>query len=258
MSAFDRRPHTEFIQRQDLPWTGIELVAGTPPVDRKLLSRSADQTAFTALMRIGAGWQADRLPPRRSACELFVLDGELILEAAEGYFDLDGGCYLRIEGDQQDGAIKAAVDTELLYMTAIGPGRAHENEPHTARAKWTFRDSGKIEWKIPWVSGPNPGLRIKLLWRDESSGAYTRLIEAGPGWTEKRREHHGCVEEVYMLSGDMTMGALGTMTAGGYIWRPPGIKHGPMHTRGGGLMFIRTDGPLQNYYTAADGTPLNY
>ena len=61
-----------------------------------------------------------------------------------------------------------------------------------------------------------------------------------------------------MLTGDMTMGSLGTMTAGGYIWRPAGIKHGPMHTRAGGLMFIRTDGPLKNYYTDVDGTPLNY
>ena len=84
---------------------------------------------------------------------------------------------------------------------------------------------------------------------DDKSGAYSRLISADAGWIESRQEHHDCVEEVYMISGDMTMGELGTMTSGGYIWRPPLIKHGPMQTNAGGLMFIRTDGPLINHYT---------
>jgi hypothetical protein len=258
MSAFDTRAHIEFIQRQDLPWTGTELVAGAAHVEQKRLSNSANQAAFTAVTRMKAGWQADSLPPRQTACELFMLAGSLRLDAGDAHFELSRGCYLRIEDAQIDGAIRAPVDTECLYMTAIGPEPAPVAKQNAVREKCAFVDSDRIEWEIPWVPGPDPGLKIKLLWRDELTGAYTRLINADPGWTEKRREHHDCVEEVYMISGDMTMGALGTMTAGGYIWRPPGIQHGPMHTRAGGLMFIRTDGPLKNYYTDVGGTPLNY
>lgn len=66
------------------------------------------------------------------------------------------------------------------------------------------------------------------------------------------------MEEIFLVDGDMYMGEPGTMKEGGYIWRPALIKHGPMETRQGAVMFIRTDGPLVNFYTSVDGEPLNY
>ena len=252
------RPHIEFVRRQDLPWADSELVSGASSVGRKVLSSDAAFTAFTTVLRLDAGWRQNRLPQPSGGCELFLLRGCLQVQACEAHFELNPGGYLRIENHQRPGSMRAGVATELLYMTTIDAEPVRAAGHKKALPDFTFVDSEALEWEIPWVLGPNPGLKIKLLWRSEESGAYTRLIRAEPGWTEGRQEHHDCVEEVYMLSGDMTIGALGTMTAGGYIWRPAGIKHGPMHTREGGLMFIRTDGPLKNYYTAADGTPLNY
>ena len=40
---------------------------------------------------------------------------------------------------------------------------------------------------------------------------------------------HACVEECYLLAGELA-GNLGVMYPGGYFWRPPGIDHGPYGT----------------------------
>jgi hypothetical protein len=130
-------------------------------------------------------------------------------------------------------------------------------EPAPAEAgSMTAADSAAMAWQLPWVTGPAPGLRLKLLWRDEATGAYTRLLDVAPGWREPRLEHHDCSEEAFMLAGDMTMGALGTMRPGAYFFRPPGIRHGPMHSQAGAVILVRTDGVLVNHYSAPDGTPL--
>jgi hypothetical protein len=71
-----------------------------------------------------------------------------------------------------------------------------------------------------------------------------------PGWRGPQ-ERHGCVEEMFLLSGDY-LSNVGTMRAGAYFWRPPGIAHGPYGTRFGNLAIIRTLGaPLENNWTDA-------
>jgi quercetin dioxygenase-like cupin family protein len=169
---------------------------------------------------------------------------------------LKAGSYLRIDPKIACGPFCAESACRLLWITEgrLDPVPPVSPSPESV----TFTDSTSLEWQIPWVKGPAPGLRLKLLWRDEQSGAYSRLLSVDPGWREPRLEHHDCSEEAFVLEGDMTMGSLGTMRPGAYFWRPPGIKHGPMHSSSGALILIRTDGALFNYYTAADGTPLNY
>lgn len=243
------RAHIEFIQQQDISWEVAALGAGTAPVERKMLSRDDGTGAETVLMRLAAGWRTSGLRAAPDACELFVLHGRLQLSIGPAKVALARGGYLRIEASGLPVALEARRSTELLWLSAIG--REIPAQGSTGATPFTFVDSEAVAWETPWVTGPEPGLRIKLLWRSEATGAYSRLIQAAPGWREQRLEHHDCIEEVYLIEGDMTMGALGTMGAGAYIWRPAGIKHGPMQTRRGGVMFIRTDGPLVNYYTDA-------
>ena len=250
------RPHIEFIQMQDITWQTAALADGMQPVPHKKLSHDADNGAFTAMVRLANGWQVAGARAYKAAQELYVLAGQLALTANNEEFLLKPGGYLHIAARTPLGPLKAASGTEILWMADARLNKASAGSPPGEGV--TFTDSAALEWETPWVTGPEPGLRIKLLWRDETSGAYTRLIAADPEWTEERLEHHECIEEVYVLEGDMTMGDLGTMTAGGYIWRPPMIKHGPMHTPSGGVMFIRTDGPLENFYTDVAGRPLNY
>ena len=249
------RPHIEFIQQQDLEWETVAMTPGMPAVQRKMLSEDDNDGGFTALVQMDESWQTAQPLVVEPAQEFFVLTGSLQIQTIMNPFDLKEGGYLRLEGGVEFN-LKAGQPCELLWMadSRLSPVTAKSDSAGSA----TFVDSSALAWETPWVKGPDPGLRIKLLWLDEETGAYSRLIMAKPDWQERRQEHHDCIEEVYVISGDMTMGKDGEMTAGGYIWRPARIKHGPMHTRGGGVMFIRTDGPLVNYYTSVDGTKLNY
>lgn len=241
------RPHIEFVQQQQLPWTCAALIPGVPPIEHKMLSRDSGNGGFTALARLRPDWPSPMPMAFESAIEFFVLDGKMTIEISRESLCLESGCYLRVEKAVDIQAILARTQTTLLILTGIVEMRS--SACTAGDPPYTYVDTRIMDWEIPWVKGPESGLKIKLLYMDSDCGAYSRLIAADPNWSEYRQEHHDCVEEVYMISGDMNMGDLGTMTSGGYIWRPPLIKHGPMQTKAGGLMFIRTDGPLVNHYS---------
>jgi glyoxylate utilization-related uncharacterized protein len=250
------RPHIEFIQEQDRPWQNAAPAAGLSGFQWKILSQADNHGAQTALVRFDSGWRSAPGLALPAAQEFFLLEGALSAVCGNQTCALSPGGYLRIAPGTPFGPLRASAETRTLWMT---DGRLDPIPPSPPTPESvTFTDSTALEWQIPWVKGPAPGLRLKLLWRDEKSGAYSRLLSVDPGWSEPRLEHHDCSEEAFVIAGDMTMGSLGTMRPGAYFWRPPGIKHGPMHSSSGALILIRTDGALFNYYTAADGTPLNY
>jgi hypothetical protein len=58
------------------------------------------------------------------------------------------------------------------------------------------------------------------------------------------------VEEIYLLSGDLHLN-WGTMRTGAYLWRPPGVLHGPPGGTRFGYMFVARSkgGPLVNHWT---------
>jgi glyoxylate utilization-related uncharacterized protein len=250
------RPHVEFIQEQALAWERAKPVSAWPDLHWKVLSREEDGGAFTALVSLAAGWRAAAPAAFAAAQEFYVIDGELDIECAGRTYALKPGGYLRVGPGAACGPLAAAAACRLLWITDgwLEPFEALPPSPESV----TFTDAAALEWQIPWVKGPAPGLRLKLLWRDAASGAYSRLLSVDPGWSEPRLEHHDVSEEAFVLEGDMTMGALGTMRPGAYFWRPPRIRHGPMRSTAGAVILIRTDGALFNYYTAPDGTPLNY
>jgi hypothetical protein len=221
-----------------------------PAVDQKILSEDSESTSFTALVGMAPGWQYKGPFQFATPRELFLLNGILRVRVEHGSFEVKYGGYLRLPVAPFTGMMTTGTSCRMLWMSDIRG--VESNRASAAEENILFVDTDTLQWEIPWVPGPEPGLKIKLLWQDETSGAYSRLIYAEPGWKETRQEHHDCIEEVYVINGDMTMGGLGTMTGDAYIWRPPLIKHGPMHTRQGALMFIRTDGPLVNTYTEVD------
>jgi hypothetical protein len=60
---------------------------------------------------------------------------------------------------------------------------------------------------------------------------------------------HPCVEEMYLLSGDL-ISEYGIGHGGAYFWRPPQIPHGPHGSHGGAFMLIRfVQGSHRNDWT---------
>lgn len=104
-------------------------------------------------------------------------------------------------------------------------------------------------WEVP--AGYPPGIEQKILsgGLDEENrrGARTRLLRFRPGARTSEQFVHDYWEEVFLVSGDLTVGSSGereTFTAHTYACRPPGVFHGPFESTGGCLLLE------SHYYTA--------
>ncbi|RZI95908.1 MAG: hypothetical protein EOP39_29255 [Rubrivivax sp.] len=76
---------------------------------------------------------------------------------------------------------------------------------------------------IPWKPTPTPGIDMKVLMQDESSGLLTALFRWQPG-TQLPLHEHVEIEQTYVLSGSI-VDDEGEAREGNYVWRPKGNRH---------------------------------
>jgi hypothetical protein len=244
------RAHVECIHESEVPWRPWTPPRGAP-LEVKTLSWDPEGENHTSLVRLARGWRQDELVAHPAPEELFVIAGWLRL----GDIDLKAYHYLRVPAGIRHGPAIAYEETLAIWIVEGPYGPVSGRDPEVGEL--VHVDAQELAWRPTWVPGPRPGLFIKLLYMDPVTGAYTRLIRAEPGWREDRLEHHDCAEEAYTLEGEMYLGNTGrTWGRGSYFWRPPGIRHGPMHTARGAVFFLRTDGPLVNHYTMPEDARL--
>ena len=100
-------------------------------------------------------------------------------------------------------------------------------------------------WATP--EGYPSGIQQKILASDidekRKMGSRSRLLRFAPGVYTTAPFVHDHWEEVYLLSGDLTVGndAKGqggeSFQAPTYACRPPGVYHGPFKSEGGCMLF---------------------
>jgi len=223
------RPHIEFIQAADAPEHEIAegILAGLPC---RVLSADDSDGSWTGIVRLATGSSHD-LGGNARPVELFGLRGSLSLAGA----DFGPGSYAWVAARTEDCSVDVAEEALVLAMV----------EPETdgrGDAGVEVVDTNEQRLEDHGVEGVPPGLVIKLLRVDEEKGDWTWICAGPPGWREDRAEIHPTVEEALVLRGDVLLGERGEMTAGSYFWRPPMVRHGPMYSRGGNLIFFRTKG----------------
>ena len=60
------------------------------------------------------------------------------------------------------------------------------------------------------------GMLVKVLWKDEETGASATLLKAPPGWTTPHPEFHSCTQEGFMIEGrEIKGGKLGQLYRNG-------------------------------------------
>ncbi len=77
--------------------------------------------------------------------------------------------------------------------------------------------------QIPWKQTPTPGIEMKVLMHNESSGLLTALFRWQPGTALPLHEHVE-VEQTYVLSGSI-VDDEGEVREGDFVWRPKGNRH---------------------------------
>ena len=97
------------------------------------------------------------------------------------------------------------------------------------------------EWHSP--PGYPPGIEQKILAgrldEDRKAGSRTRLLRFKPGGYTTQPFMHDYWEEVYLLSGDLTVTGprvgdrAQSFAPNTYACRPPGVPHGPFRSERG-------------------------
>ncbi len=75
----------------------------------------------------------------------------------------------------------------------------------------------------PWTVTKTPGVKFKVLYRDEATGAQTLLLKFEPYAKTPLHEHTG-LEQTYVIEGSLT-DHDGTVSAGNFAWRQAGSVH---------------------------------
>ena len=238
------RPHIEFVQAQALGWQTGVLPGAAGELQCKPLSVDTDNGACSVLLRYPAGWQRDGLMHLSAAYEFLVLDGELEINGQayglDCYGYLPAGFNFRSTTSHNGAVLLAFFDA--LPVPTKGQGETAEDPNAPVIPYLNLHE-------IPWsTEGIDPDvardryMAHKRLRHNPATGDTTFVLEGGAhshaeGWREKELRHP-CVEEMYLLSGDI-IGPQGVIRGGGYFWRPADIWHGPFVSRMGYLGVFR-------------------
>jgi quercetin dioxygenase-like cupin family protein len=235
------RKHIEFVDTSTLSWQPASLPGMSEDAREKILSEDDETGAVTLMLELPAHWQ--RITPgyHNAPVEIFVLRGDLTINATE----LINGCYSYIPAGMVHSLLESKTGCLALLM--------FESRPDFVESTVSRSDSKSEQYiacintsEMPWSSarleGPPAGILVKPLRSDPLTHDWTWISAVLPLWRENRAEVHPTVEEAFMLQGDTLLGERGIMIAGCYFWRPPNVPHGPMLSKTGGMWFFRTKG----------------
>ena len=238
------RPHIEFIHAQQLAWEKDLLPGPLGELDCKILSMDTEDGSCSVLLRYPAGWNRNDTAHLSAAQEFFVLDGAL--EINDQRYGLDCYAYLPAgftrHGVASPGGAVALTFFDALPVTTTGEGSMID-DPNAPAIP--FIDLHETPWDSEGIDPDvmrDRYMAHKRLRYNPATGDTTFVLEGGAhshsaGWEEKPL-YHPCVEEMYLLSGNI-IGPQGVINGGGYFWRPPDIWHGPFVSRMGYLGVFR-------------------
>ena len=237
------RPHIEFIHAQDLPWLQGVLPDALGRLDAKVLSRDDDTGACSIILRYPPGWRDDTVSHFAAAHEFYVLDGAIVRDGQsygiESYGYFPAGHTTRSAASPEGAVVLTFFDATPVSVAGEGLVAQDPDAPAIP-----YINLLEMPWSSKGIDPDVQFLRIvhKVLRHNKATGDKTIVLDGGAhthprDWHEKALAHP-CVEEMFLLSGDI-VGERGLMTAGAYFWRPPHEWHGPFGSRYGNVSLIR-------------------
>lgn len=230
------RAHTEFLRSGSLPWVAAPGGWARADCETRLLSQDAASGACSLLLKYPPGWSGSVC----LACdeEQFVLSGDLWVGATK----YSAGDYAYWPARCARGAMGTRRGCTVLtfFEGVVAPTVPADYDESELIEKVS---TSAMAWAPPSDATLAAGrVGRKVLKPSERSGGRTWLLKIEADGSNPFEisgvERHPCVEEMFLLEGDMAM-TCGTMRKGDYFWRPPMIPHGPMGTRDGFLGFFR-------------------
>jgi hypothetical protein len=236
------RDRPRLYDMEGIPWHPIR---GAPLVgcEARTISQDRRVGAKSLMVRIPRGWHSARYATSLTM-EWFVLSGGMSIDARAA----TSGWFASIPaGSSGVDVISRSGCLALCFQQPMA------------------RNADGIEirnmWQVPWhestLAGVPAGLMSKSLRTPDpvrvvrgkrftgGSDGFLRLVSLAPGWSTAEQERHSkCWEENIMVRGDLMMVGRGVMAAGSCLAHPAGTAHGPMVTKGGALMVVHCDAPM--------------
>jgi hypothetical protein len=245
------RGHIELVHAPAIPerdWS----IAGWPAQPRiKVLSEDPASGALSGLLLLPSGY---RRPSGfiGADTELLVLEGSLRV----GEHVRDFGYYEFAPAGTTHAPWSTETGVTLLFFARDRAPAFVANEGPNGVAGRIEIDTETLPWTQRRFPGPSEGLLHKWLRFVEETGEGTHLCTTVRHYDYPMLEFHDCVEEIYMIEGDIWLGNSGVMRDGSYFWRPPFITHGPFYSDTGALMLVWVPSSLVNHMPeSAASTP---
>ena len=245
------RPHIDFLHAQQLPWEQ-GAYASVPDVHSKTLSADDETGACTVIFRFPPGWSKTGPWHLKDDAEIYVLDGQAEINGET--FTLD--CYAFLPGGFVWDSISTETGVDILVFFEGAPNfiTGAPSTPADMSLAVPFLNTHDMKWS---TEGMDPDfywwpMQAKFLHVDPATKACTLLVEQSaqhrPPENMGRTEAHPTVEEILVLSGEVRC-PYGILSAGMYLYRPPGIRHGPYYSRFSNVMLVRLTGELDNNFS---------
>jgi len=224
-----------FINQQDLPWEEFRVKGVASGLKAKPLSRDGKSGAVSLLLSYPPGWRSRADSNYHSGDEeIFVLEGDLTI----GGRTLTDRCYSFIPAGVTHGPVSSR--NGCLALTFF------DQEPDVIASKESkpgARPDRAVEYKNyfdePWAlsdarakSKTPPPLLMKVLRRDEQTGARTWIAGVLSGHPNSAWETRPTWEEGYLLEGEYRLAEClngkskaGVYTPGSYFFRPAGLPY---------------------------------
>lgn len=235
------RGHVEHLHVPEAESVDFGAASWPAETSTTFLSRDEDpKGGLTALLRLPTGYHrvAGSLA---SDSQFLILSGSLWTGDAPrvgGYYEFHpagSGMPVWSTTEPCELLIKIEGDPDLI------PGEAPVSDAAIAI------DSARMPWMSNPIEGAAAGLTTKMLRHIEETGEMTAIVANPPRFDYPALEFHDCVEEMYLIEGDMRLANSGVMRPGTYFWRPGYITHGPFYSHLGSLMFLWTSSTLVNH-----------
>lgn len=213
-------------------------------VQTRMLSRDASSGGMTMINRYLAGTSIDQAYALDIDKEFYVLRG--VMRINEVNYRAGDYAYMPAGFERRSTLVPEECDVLTFYegKTDLPPGKFVERI-RTSEAEWG-------EASDPNVASAS--IRRLVLRPDTPSGERTWLLEleTDEPFSIRGTERHPCVEEMFLLDGDIHM-CTGVLTAGAYFWRPPHIEHGPTGSKSGfTAMFRAKEGVFETEWSEPD------
>ena len=205
----------------NVPWVPFRPAGAPEGLRLRPLRRLDDGRLRSAVVKIPPGWTSGGHLKLLARQQMFVLAGELRL----GDLALGENAYVCQPANSMMPEFGSEAGVEMILVADGTPAFSPASDGDDGAAT-ILEDAYSVPFFEPEIDGwVLSGIEHRTLWRDEKTGADTRLLKMPGGFAGGGTNWHPCNEEIFCLAGDIGPDYDRILKPGCYLWNPAYAVH---------------------------------